>query len=375
MGRISETAEALKVMDLPARLGEVLRDPRFWTEACLRTYLDLCDAAIFEDPGKGLKMARVAPRLVARLSKASRISKLILEIRSLAVHASACRATGQLQDAERLYLQAFEIGKQTGVPLYEIANLYRRQAVLRVEQQRLDEALECASKAVRVLRAVEGKEARVAEGALGAALLTRGVVCFRGSRIGLFQLADAVRDFSEALTQCHPGKSPRVFFSATHNLSVTILEGANRPQDLQLALRCIEQSQKLLRRYRVRRKSIADAKLRWLKGLILMRFGSTQRAEQLLVGARHDLIELDAILEVALISLDLGELYLLEGRWGTLRMIAEEVLNLRVEAYDHEILSALLLWKHAIKRQNLTTEMISFARQRIVLAKYPLSIR
>ncbi len=125
----------------------------------------------------------------------------------------------------------------------------------------------------------------------------------------------------------------------------------------------------------MRRKSVADAKLRWLKGLILIRFGSTQRAEQLLVGARHDLIELEAILDVALISLDLGELYLLEGRWGTLRMIAEEVLNLRIEPYHHEILSALLLWKHAIEEQNLTTEMISFARRKIGFAEFPLSIR
>ncbi len=364
MGRVSQAVQALRQLSLPQDIETALREPRFWTAPCFEAFLELCDDLIFEDPRRGLAAARAAPRFLQRLVQVTSVPpsrEHVYRAKALAVLGSAHRTLGQLEEAAQAYEKAIEISRQAGFSDLEMTDLHCRLAIFRMVQHRREEALELASRAVDAER--RHPPARRQNDNLCAALVIRGIILSREGSPEKARFKEALRDLMEALSLCHPRRSPRVFYTALHNLALVVLEGAHRVEDLDAALRRVNEAQKMLRRYRVRRRSVADAKLRWIRALILARFGATQRAEQLLIDARQDLAELGVVIDVILISFDLADIYLAERRWGTLRILAEDIVKLDAPGCTHEMQGALLVWQKAIHEEQLTEEIIHGARR------------
>ncbi|MCP4749332.1 MAG: hypothetical protein GY866_00420, partial [Proteobacteria bacterium] len=174
------------------------------------------------------------------------------------------------------------------------------------------------------------------------AMVVRGIVNLNRSRMGNAPaIRKAAEDFRKALSMCNGKKSPRVHYAAAHNLGLTILEGNLPWDDLKETIGSVKQARENLRKRKIKRRSVPDAKLRWILGLARSRSGWNPQAERLLTTARNDLITLGAMSEVALVSLDLGELYLAEDRWDDLARISADVVHMDRGSYSHEIFAAL----------------------------------
>lgn len=298
-------------------------------------FLRRCEDTLLESPQDGLRML-AGPASLVDLPRS-------LEARALASYANAHRANGKLEDAERLFAQALR--KASGVSR---GCVLLRFAILQIDRKQLGLALEAANEAVLLLDGVNGEEVDYF-----AAVVTRGLVFLYLSRDGDLSAGEkAASDFKHVLNDCDHSISPRVHYAAVHNLGLALLEGA-ASSSVEI-FRTVEKARKMLRQRRVRKRSVPDAKLRWVQALATIRFtGCGPYVERLLRSARSDLLALNAMVEFARISLDLGGLLLEDGRWGDLAAISAEVVHANRSQYSAEILAALLLWRHGILRRTV----------------------
>lgn len=347
-----EAQRKLRRLGLPANADVILEDPSYWSEAFCLVYFDACDAALFENPERGLPLAEIAPLLARRVDPKNgpggekRCSELA--VHALAILGGAYRALGRFPEAEASYAEALHLAETAAIASREQANLYRRLALLRLDQGRLDEGLDLARRAVAIYRNGTAPGDRQN---LAWALLIEG-----GAHFDRKQCVQAVRLFAEALRYADARRGPRVYYSALHNLSFALAQGASHPSDLAAALNYLRRAR---RRLRGGRSSLQRLKHRWAEAVILMKLGSTRRAEYALQTVRDGLIELRTPYEVAMVSLDLSSLYLDEGRYGELRELAAHTLALfQSLAVDREASAALALWQEATKAESLTDTVL-----------------
>jgi len=345
-----EARRKLRRLGLPTKAAAVLEDSSCWSEPFCLAYFDTCDAALSENPRAAFPLAEIAPRLAHQVPVESCGPKRRreLEIHALAILGGAHRALGRLAQAEASYAEALRLMAEEAISPREEANVCRRLALLRMDQGQLDEALELARRAVGIYRTGTGSEDRQN---LAWALLVEG-----GAHFEAKHSSEAIRLYAEALRHADPRRGPRIYYSALHNLSFALAQGASHPSDLAAALNYLRLAR---RRLRGSRSSLQRLQHRWAEGIILMKFGSTRRAEAALQMVREGLIELQTPYEVAMVSLDLSSIYLDEGRYGELRSLAAETFTLfRSLAVDREASAALVLWQEAVKADKLTDNVL-----------------
>ncbi len=327
----------------------LLERRKYWKLAVFELFLEHCDAYTFSQPTFGLFLAELAPdfaRCVARNDRSVVEESLLL--RAHAVLGSAYRAVGRLEEAEDAYRMAgnFE------VPRLERAELLRRLAYLRMEQRRLEDAMACIDEAI-FLHRTEGdlRDCHF----LGCCLLARGHVQFEiGAR------GQALIDISACLNYIDLQRDPRRYYAAVHNLAVALVE-AGSPNELASAL---DQLKTAYRRLIGKKgKNLAKYKLRWLQGLIQVKFGAERQAEQYFHSARDGFVQLAAPYEAAMVSLDLAVRYLYDRRFFELkRLLAETYSVFRALEVDRESLAALALIQTAFAEECLTLEQITRTR-------------
>ncbi len=351
--------------------SELLRNKKFWREEIFWQFAERCDEITFRNPQQGLEEARHAPRL-AELCAATSGCPERLYVRAYGLLGHAFLACGYYRQAEATYAQASEHGRDLA-PL-ELVDLKRRMASLRRDLEEYEGALELVNEAIRTYRS----EGDVTEPHfLGKCYQARGVIflhrAWRLSRDharSALDLHQALVDLTKALYHLDPGdQSDRHYFAAVHNLSIVLLD-CHDPVALGLALKHLGKAQKALY---YTRHHLAKYKLKWLKGLLEIRFGSTRRGERLLLQARDGLKKLGAIYEVALISLDLTSLYLDEGQPAAVirQMALETYAYFRELSRDEEALAALALWREAAEKERLSEEIIRSVRQTIAKLTQP----
>ncbi|NJL26636.1 MAG: tetratricopeptide repeat protein [Thermoanaerobaculia bacterium] len=345
-----EARRKLRKLNLPKEAAAVLEDSSCWSEPFCLAFFDACDAALYEDPRAAFPLAEVAPRLARRVPAESCTPqrRRELETHALAILGGAHRALGRLAEADASYAEALRLIADEPIAAREEANVCRRLAVLRMDQGKFDEALELVRRAVAIYRSGTGIEDRQN---LAWALLVEGTVHFENKHS-----SEAIRLYAEALRHADPRRGPRIYYAALHNLSFALAQGASHPTDLAAALNYLRLAR---RRLRGNRQSLQRLKHRWAEGIILMKFGSTRRAEAALQVVREGLVELQTPYEVAMVSLDLSSIYLDEGRFGELRSLAAETFALfRSLAIDREASAALVLWQEAVKADKLTDTLL-----------------
>jgi hypothetical protein len=96
-------------------------------------------------------------------------------------------------------------------------------------------------------------------------------------------------------------------------------------------------------------------RLGWLDALILRGEGERERGEEKLLAVRDGFADLDAGYDLALISLDLADFYLEDGRTADVRRLAEEMLPVFTSrALHRHALHALVLFQRAAEAESLT---------------------
>ena len=354
--------QLLAQLDLPNEAERVLHDPNCWNEAFCEKYFELCEEWLYHAPEDALRAAEFAPRLALVLPEEGspewRLRHRERLVRGYAILGGARRAVGQYRASEEAYAHAWRIGRQ-GVSLELRCMLDRWMAYLRCTQNRLEEALELAN------RAVELSNSRNAR---GGALAVRGYVHVR-----MAYFSDGVRDFSRALSMIDPADDPahrgrhlRVRYAATHNLAYAISQSPS-PESLKAAQSHLRRAQRLLPSHT---RSLPRHQLCWLEGQCLLKLGFPRRAESLLRQAREGLRDVGAPFEMAMAGLDLSELYRKEGRWAELAEIASDTFR-RFErlSADTEAIAALALWLDAAARCQLEGELIYKVRRQLDAAR------
>ncbi|MEM9556159.1 MAG: hypothetical protein AAGC60_18015 [Acidobacteriota bacterium] len=338
-GDAARAQRLLDGLDLPREANRVLSHERFWTPAFCRLYLDACDLHVFLAPRDGLAMARLGPHLVHLLPVSRRQRDLL--VHSLAVLASALRASGLLLEAEGVYANAFALVEHAEIDEREKADLERRHAVLLLERGRDEDALAAAQYAVDIYTRLSAQTA-LGEGeyCLGAALLQRGVVHMVAERFD-----QAIEDFGLALFSLDPQRNERQRYAAVHNLA-HVLTQSDDPVLLREGVRRLRQARQMPA---CQNDSIACHKLAWTEAVLLARLGVPETAERLLLGARDGLQRLGAYGELTQVTLELAILYRDQGRLHDLTHLVDEIVPLcRSLGADAELLAVLTTWRQAV---------------------------
>ncbi len=348
----------IRELDLPDQADLVIQRAKYWSSAFCWLYFEKCDELIFDDGHAGLRAAEVGPEVVTLVSRFGRDSepRAPLRLRALGVLGSAYRAVGDLARAEEIYREGLRLLKAERVPSAEKANFMFRLAFLLSVQNRLDEALNLANGSVRVYRR-SGEALRRRH--LGEALVIRGCV---HDQIG--NTAAAMKDWSEALSCTDPKARPRVHHCASYNLAYGLVaKGAVDSRSLSTVEGHLSKARKFLsKRPRSRQKLL----LVWLQGIVMVRFGSTRRGEAAFKTARRGFLEMEAALEFALVSLDLGRHFFRSLELDQLKRLAVETQQLfSTLCTDQQANRALLIWKDAVLATTVSTQAFTAAWQTV----------
>ena len=196
-------------------------------------------------------------------------------------------------------------------------------------------------------------------------LALRGEMCREYARDAI-DLIETVRDFSTALRLADPQRS-RLFHPLVQALCEIVPHAACNEHDLMSILRILTTRFDDSRPGRP--PSAGTPKKtwrRWLRALVILRFGSHRRAESLLRLCRRDFERYVHLPEYLVVTLDLGEaLFPQKRRRRELPQLAAEAA-LRFRTLDSlEAREAVLLWRDTILHGDLTDEIRLHVRQRM----------
>ncbi len=358
MQSLENIKRLIRELDLPDQADLVIQRAKYWSPTFCRLYFEKCDELIFDDGRAGLEAAEVGPELVALVSRFSRDSepRPPLRLRALGVLGSAYRAVGDLVRSEEIYQDGLRLLRTEHVPTTEKANFLFRLAVLRSVQNRPDQALNLASGSVRVYRESNEPIRRLH---FGEALVIRGYLYKQSG-----DLAAAMKDWSEALSCTDPRSKPRVHHCASHNLACGLVaKGAVDSRSLSTVEGHLSKARKFLSK---RPRSRQKLRLVWLQGLIMLRFGSTRRAEAALKTARRGFLEMAAAFEFALVSLELGRHLYGSRELEKLEVLAVETQQLfSTLCADQKANRALAIWKDAVLATTVSTQAFTSAWQTV----------
>lgn len=297
-----------------------------------RQHLDLWDTIAFESPEAGHKHVEQGCQLIRRLPD----PPPALLARAHTIRGSSFRAIGDLgraeecfSDARKLYIGLLGYRRED---ILDEADLYRRIAYLRMEQQRFGDALEFVHRAATIRAAAE------AEHELGRALAAKGTIQ------ATMNDPKAIGTLCLALGKLDPEQNANAYDSTCHNLLAALCQFRPEPELLEAAMKELcrarlddrslcpgRRKAHQLRPAGRRRRTMPDARARFLQGRILVLLGQHEEARKLLETAREDFIALGMPLDAAAISIELAECYLWfsdSRRWPRIERLARESLEL-----------------------------------------------
>lgn len=346
----------LSELHLPDDVAKVLRRPSYWDPRFVQLYFDRCEELIFRDPRVGLKVALIGPDLALLVPEDTRPDKLRASrerlVRAYAILGGAYRAVNQPHKADEPYRRALKLSEAAS-PLVQ-ADTFQRLAILRAFQKRFDEAIRLSERAAAFFRS----KTMLLE--LSGALAAQAYVYTEAKKF-----SEALPVASEGLCYSDPKLNPRVHYSLTHNFAYAAAHSIDLATLHQARIK-IREARRLLTHHR---RSIPKLKLYWVEGILMQKLFARGSAERLFEKARIGFLELGAVYESALATLDLSGLLYTEGRWTELELLAAEAFErFCAVAEDVDALAALNLWFQAVKDKSLGRELLATVRE-IVLSQ------
>jgi len=326
-------------------IEEVLKDSRYWSVSFCRHFLDSFGEETLEDPQLGRHWAEIGLELVSKVEESSGITQPVLRARAMTVLGNSYRAIGDTERADEVYRQALGLYRHLRAPL-DRADLRRRIGYLRIDQRLFDEALDELEASRDVFQAAEAEERH------GLVLMAIGHLYQEQGDTdkALVRLVKAL----PKLEKSDRSKAKQVLM---HNIVGTLAASPN------LDATTVAEAIELVRKSRAKRGdryghrvcTFSDAKARWVLGLLYWRISKRRpRAIELLESSREDLASLGSPLDVAVLSLNLGEMYAHKNRWTELERMASEALQLLEPiSGSAEAIAAYQRWRQAIAAQEV----------------------
>ncbi|MCP4659079.1 MAG: tetratricopeptide repeat protein [bacterium] len=276
-----------------------------------RLILEVSRRQAVEQPSRAVEFVPQALFVVEKkdLGKGREKSFADLECRAHAYLGEAYRLTGDRDQAQQAHRHASTCQERgTGDPDLA-ATLYELSAARARDRGDLEQALALLERSKDSLAAVDDPIAAVELAARKAVLLIHeGNVL---SQIGESERAHAA--FDQALSLVESGDYPRLRLSARHDQAVDKVQDG----DFAAALAYLEEAGPLYEQYG---DDLIRAQRCWLLGTIYLKDQKPKPAEKMLRQARDQYLKLGLPYDAVRIMIDLGQLYLVDGR---LRELAE----------------------------------------------------
>ena len=335
---------------LARQLLIVCNTGRFHTAGLCEQLLDRSWSLRFDEPAETRDLAELAVSVAEALDPESYGRCLVQDLcgRAWCHLGNGRRILADLRGAGEALQKAERYLAEGSGDTLERGFLLRTRAVLLLDQRRLDES------EVLVDRALDLYRSERFDHEFGMALMAKSYVCsHRGDAEG------EIVHLQEALPILDPAREPRLKLVGVHNL-VSALHGLGRDAEA-LAL---------LIRWRFLYFELGDQaflfRLHWLEGMIARGLARPELAEGALQEARRGFIELSLPYEMALVSLDLAEVYLESGKTREVpRLASEAVAFFQSRGIHREALAALLLFQEASRRDRVTLGLVREVGERL----------
>lgn len=332
-----------KNLDLPREtgLGFGRRSPQSW--GLCESLIARSQACRWQDPEQMVLLAERAVSAAESVDPMEYGREVVADLRARAFAelANAYRVADDLESAERMLRRAVELSARgTQDPLL-LARIMRLTAALRSAQRRFDEALALLD-ACHTIYERHGDRSNA-----GRALISKGLY------IGYDNDPEAAIRFLEAgLSMINPVNDPKLVLSAVHNL-VGFLADCGR----------FAEARRILRRaypaYVAEGDRLALIKMRWLEGRNAAGLGEMAEAEEAFLEVQRDLEQAGLSYHVALVSMDLADIWLQAGRTAEVRELVEGIVSIfRVRRIAREALAALLLLREALAVDRVSLELL-----------------
>ena len=285
----------------PENCAKVLSRSAYWTRQFLDLYLDRCDEAGSHHPHQGYVLSRQAPELAARIrvgggpgdfsNEPERASARVI---ALAVAGSCARSFGRFDEAELSLKWARDLAESTRLTPQAVCELVRRSAALKCDTAEPDAE-------IWVDRAVQVAERLENEANLADALVLQGFFLSAAGRGGSDRLAQGA-----SLANLKSLRGRRTFEAAIYNMALGAVRSGNPVE----AARWLKRVKKRLARHPA---SIQKARVVWLEGYFSGELGATRYGIRQLEKVRRRFLDMAALPDFVLCSIDLLDLQMSEG--------------------------------------------------------------
>jgi tetratricopeptide (TPR) repeat protein len=322
----------------------VQNSTRFQTWGFCELLLNLSQEGRYADPQEGAQLAEIAVAVAEALEPAVYGSTLLqdMKARAWSYLGNTKRVLSDFRAADHAFQVAeSHLARGTGDRL-EKARLLDLKASLRNYQGRTEEALALLNRVIAIYQRAQQKHH------LGRALLNKGHVCIWGG-----DLETAIVLLRQGLALTDPQREAKLVATAQHNLAYVLNEIGRH-----------EEALAMVGRTRTRYLELGDhatnlVRLRFLEAKIALALGRLEQAEAGLQEVRREFTERGMAYDVALVSLDLAEVYTRRGRHAEVRALGEEMVPIFQSRELHrEAIAALIVFQKAVEAESVTLGFI-----------------
>lgn len=162
----------------------------------------------------------------------------------------------------------------------------------------------------------------------------------------------AVDLLSQGLALIDADRDPRLVLAVVHNLAYHLMDD-DRPQEAQHLL---YESRSLYAAYG---GGIDQLKVRWLEGRVAVRLGDLDGADKAFLDVRNGFGEMGLPYDIALVSLELAEVWLEQGRTQEIQTLLDDTLSVfRARGIRREATAALLMLRESVERESITAALL-----------------
>lgn len=326
----------------------VANSARFRSRMLCEILLEQAHEAGFREPGRATELARLGVEIADRLAESSKPAGpggdeglQGLRARAWSQYGNALRINSDLAGAD----QAFEISTALldarRVAPHETARVLDLEASLRRDQRRFAEATRLMDRVIAIYRKLGQRHL------LGRSLQQKAMVCGESG-----DLDGKIALLRRALELLNPEEDPRIFLTARHNLIAALCE-LGHPRE---AFALLFHTRPL---YLTQGDRLNLLRLRWLEGAVALGLHRHEQAAVAFREVREAFLELGLDYDAALASLDLAEVYAVQGRTADVRRLAEEMLEVfRSRNIHREALAALAILQQAARAERAELDFV-----------------
>lgn len=331
----------LREVPAPEPLTAEITAPQDW-ERCDQL-LARCRQLRRSDPETLVALASLAVNLAERLSPDVRGPQILadLQAQAWAEKGNARRVADDLAGAEADLAMALKRSRTGTGDARLLAALMDLTASLRIDQRRFEDAFRLLDWAHNIYLGLgEPHEA-------GRALISKS-----NAASYALDLQGAVNLLSQGLALIDADRDPHLVLAVVHNLAYHLMDD-NRSRD---ARELLEESRSL---YAACAGRIDWLKFRWLEGRIAVRLEDYDAADKAFLDVRNGFGEMGLPYDIALVSLELAEVWLEQGRTREIQDLLDDTLAVfRARGIRREATAALLMLREALERESITAALL-----------------